>query len=70
MLLEEFKVFTDETVREAGGYTDLIDGEALLLQENNTSKVLDIAFDGCLGVFCSSFDVRERIVIHTVFTDL
>jgi hypothetical protein len=32
VLFEEFEILTDETVREACGDTDLIDGEALLVQ--------------------------------------
>ena len=70
MLLEEFEVFTNETVREASGYADLIDGEALLMQQNNTGKVLDIAFDGRLGVFSSAFDIREEVSGEIEIEDL
>ena len=70
MLLEEFEVLTDETVREARRDTDLIDRKTFLIQENNTSKVLDIAFDGCLGVFRSAFDVREEISGEIEIEDL
>ena len=40
------------------------------MEEENASKVLDIAFDGCLGMFCFSFDVREEISGEIEIEDL
>jgi hypothetical protein len=59
VLLEEFEILTDEPVREAGGDADLVDGEAFLVEQDNTSEVLDVALDSSLRVVGSTLDVRE-----------
>jgi len=53
VLLEELEILTDQAVREAGGDADLVDGEGFLVEEDNTSEVLDVALDGSLReVYC------------------
>ena len=70
MCLQEFEVLTNETVGEACGDTDLIDREALLLQQHHTGEVLDIAFDGCLGMFGALFDLGELVSGEIEIEDL
>ena len=70
MCLEELEVLTDQAVGEAGGDTDLIDGEALLVQQHDAGEVLDIAFDGSLGVLGASLDLGELVAGEVEIEDL
>lgn len=50
MTLGELEILANEAVGEAGGNADLIDGEGFLVQEDDTSKILDVAADGAFTV--------------------
>jgi hypothetical protein len=45
MLFIELEILTDQAMGEAGRDADLIDGEALEVQQDDTGEVLDIAVD-------------------------
>ena len=70
MLVKELKVLTNKTVREACGYTNLIDRKMFCMQQNNTGKVLDITFNGSLGVLRSAFDIGEEVTGEIKIKDL
>jgi hypothetical protein len=70
MVFEELEVLTDQAVREAGRDADLVEGEALLVKEDDTGKVLDIAFNGGLGMMGTAFDIGELIAGEIETEDL
>jgi hypothetical protein len=59
--LEEFEILTDQSMREACGDTDLIERESFFVEQHYASEVLDIAFDGSLGVLGPLFDLGELV---------
>jgi hypothetical protein len=56
---EELEVLTRQAVREARRDADLIDGEALFVEEHSAGEVLDVALDGSLRVACAALDIGE-----------
>lgn len=70
MLLEELEVLADEPVREAGGNAGLVERESFFVEQDNTGKVLDIAFDSRLGMMSSSLNLGELIAGEVKIEDL
>lgn len=55
---------------EADGYSYFIDGEPLLVQQDDLCKVLDVALDGGLGMTYTRLDLGELVATDVEFWDL
>jgi hypothetical protein len=70
MVFEELEILAYQAMGEAGGDTDLINGEAFLMEQDDPGEVLDVALNGGLRVVCSALDVGEQIAGQIQIKDL
>jgi hypothetical protein len=70
MLFVEFEMLADQSMRKAGRDADLIDREALDVEQDNTGKVLEVAAHGRLGVAGLLLDGRELKAPEVEIEDL
>ncbi len=70
VVFEELKILAYQAVGEASRDADLVNGEAFLVEEDDTGEVLDVALDGSLGVVSAAFNVGEQIAGQIQIKDL
>jgi len=66
----QLDILPGQAVGEAGGYAYFIDGEPFQVQQDDLGEVLDVAFDGGLGMVGALLDLGELVATEVKFQDL